>query len=207
MEESFPRGGTRRTHKSEKALQQSVEQDNLFDISTEEESTKRKKSQKGPAKIKKLKTEKRESKSIREKFEILNIESLCEGMRILGCVKEVNELELVISLPNGLRGFVQVTEICDAYTKKLSEQVAQEEPLKDLVSLPELFSPGMLVRCVVSSVGITERGKKSVKLSLNPKNVNEVLSAEALKPGMVRMGPGKRIRQCAFFLPCLLGSI
>ncbi|XP_077933281.1 protein RRP5 homolog isoform X2 [Halichoerus grypus] len=188
MEESFPRGGTRRTHKSEKALQQSVEQDNLFDISTEEESTKRKKSQKGPAKIKKLKTEKRESKSIREKFEILNIESLCEGMRILGCVKEVNELELVISLPNGLRGFVQVTEICDAYTKKLSEQVAQEEPLKDLVSLPELFSPGMLVRCVVSSVGITERGKKSVKLSLNPKNVNEVLSAEALKPGMLLTG-------------------
>lgn len=79
--------------------------------------------------------------------------------------------------------------------------------MQDLVSLPELFSPGMLVRCVVSSVGITERGKKSVKLSLNPKNVNEVLSAEALKPGMVRMGSGKRSRQCAFFLPCLLGSI
>ncbi|XP_011234650.1 protein RRP5 homolog isoform X2 [Ailuropoda melanoleuca] len=189
MEESFPRGGTRKTHKSKKALQQSVEQDNLFDISTEEESTKRKKSQKGSAKTKKLKIEKRESsKSIREKFEILSIESLCEGMRILGCVKEVNEIELVISLPNGLRGFVQVTEICDAYTKKLNEQVAQEEPLKDLVSLPELFSPGMLVRCVVSSVGITERGKKSVKLSLNPKNVNEVLSAEALKPGMLLTG-------------------
>lgn len=51
-------------------------------------------------------------------------------MRILGCVKEVRQLELVISLPNGLQGFVQVTEICDAYTKKLSEQVAQEEPLK-----------------------------------------------------------------------------
>ncbi|XP_039727234.1 protein RRP5 homolog isoform X2 [Pteropus medius] len=189
MEESFPRGGTRKTHKSEKAFKQSVEQDNLFDISTEEESTKRKKSQKGPVKTKKLKIEKRESsKSAREKFEILSIESLCEGMRILGCVKEVNELELVISLPNGLQGFVQVTEICDAYTKKLNEQVAQEEPLKDLVHLPELFSPGMLVRCVVSSLGITERGKKSVKLSLNPKNVNKVLSAEALKPGMLLTG-------------------
>lgn len=51
-------------------------------------------------------------------------------MRILGCVKEVNELELVISLPNGLQGCVQVTEICDAYTEKLNEQVAQEEPLQ-----------------------------------------------------------------------------
>ncbi|XP_014588443.3 protein RRP5 homolog isoform X1 [Equus caballus] len=189
MEESFPRGGTRKPHKSDKAFQQSVEQDNLFDISTEQESTKRKKNQKGPAKTKKLKVEKRESsKSIREKFDILSIESLCEGMRILGCVKEVNELELVISLPNGLQGFVQVTEICDAYTKKLSEQVAQEEPLKDLARLPELFSPGMLVRCVVSSLSVTEKGKKNVKLSLNPKNVNEVLSAEALKPGMLLTG-------------------
>ncbi|XP_032986420.1 protein RRP5 homolog isoform X3 [Rhinolophus ferrumequinum] len=189
VEESFPRGGTRKTHKSEKALRQPVEQDNLFDISTEEDSTKRKKSQKEPAKTKKLKIEKRESsKSVREKFEILSIESLCEGMRLLGCVKEVNELELVISLPNGLQGFVQVTEICDAYTKKLNEQVAQEEPLKDLVLLPELFSPGMLVRCVVSSLGITERGKKSVKLSLNPKSVNKVLSADALKPGMLLTG-------------------
>ncbi|XP_061054513.1 protein RRP5 homolog isoform X2 [Eubalaena glacialis] len=191
MEESFPRGGTRKTHKSEKekAFQQSFEQDNLFDISTEEESTKRKKIQKEPAKTKKLKVEKRESsKFVREKFEILSVESLCEGMRILGCVKEVNELELVISLPNGLQGCVQVTEICDAYTEKLNEQVAQEEPLQDLVSLPELFSPGMLVRCVVSSLGITKRGKKNVKLSLNPRNVNKVLSAEALKPGMLLTG-------------------
>ena len=33
MEESFPRGGTRKIRKSEKTLQQSVEQDNLFDVS------------------------------------------------------------------------------------------------------------------------------------------------------------------------------
>lgn len=34
MEESFPRGGTRKPHKSDKAFQQSVEQDNLFDVSS-----------------------------------------------------------------------------------------------------------------------------------------------------------------------------
>lgn len=189
LEESFPRGGTRKPHKSEKSSQPVVEQDNLFDISTEEGSVKRKKSQKGPAKTKKLRIEKRKSnKSMKEKFEILSLESLCEGMRILGCVKEVNELELVVSLPNGLQGFVQVTEICDAYTQKLNEQVAQEEPLEDLLRLPELFSPGMLVRCVVSSLDVTESGKKSVKLSVNPKRVNKVLSAEALRPGMLLTG-------------------
>lgn len=33
VEESFPRGGTRKTHKSEIVSQQSFEQDNLFDVS------------------------------------------------------------------------------------------------------------------------------------------------------------------------------
>ncbi|XP_021007134.1 protein RRP5 homolog [Mus caroli] len=189
LEESFPRGGTRKPHKPEKSSQQVVEQDNLFDVSTEEGPIKRKKSQKGPATTKKLKIEKRKSiKSMKEKFEILSLESLCEGMRILGCVKEVSELELVVSLPNGLQGFVQVTEVCDAYTQKLNEQVAQEEPLEDLLRLPELFSPGMLVRCVVSNLDVTESGKKSVKLSVNPKRVNKVLSAEALRPGMLLTG-------------------
>lgn len=76
--------------------------------------------------------------------------------------------------------------------------------MQDLIFLPELFSPGMLVRCVVSSLGITERGKKSVKLSLNPKKVNKVLSAEALKPGMVCIwGQGRRAGSRPS-LPCLV---
>lgn len=33
LEESFPRGGTRKSHKLEKSFQQAVEQDNLFDVS------------------------------------------------------------------------------------------------------------------------------------------------------------------------------
>lgn len=64
-------------------------------------------------------------------------------------------------------------------------QVSLITALQDLLRLPELFSPGMLVRCVVSSLDVTESGKKSVKLSVNPKRVNKVLSAEALRPGMV----------------------
>lgn len=64
-------------------------------------------------------------------------------------------------------------------------QVSLLAVIQDLLRLPELFSPGMLVRCVVSSLDVTESGKKSVKLSMNPKRVNKVLSAEALRPGMV----------------------
>lgn len=51
-------------------------------------------------------------------------------MLLLGCVKEANSFELVVSLPNGLTGFVQVTSICDSYTQMLSEQVAKQELLE-----------------------------------------------------------------------------
>jgi len=55
---------------------------------------------------------------------------LCEGMLLLGCIKEVSDYELVISLPNGLTGFVPVTQISDAYSKLLSKQVDQGELLE-----------------------------------------------------------------------------
>lgn len=51
-------------------------------------------------------------------------------MLLLGCVKEVSDYELVVSLPNGLSGFVPVTQICDAYSKMLSQEVAQGELLE-----------------------------------------------------------------------------
>lgn len=72
-------------------------------------------------------------------------------------------------------------------------QVSLIMAVQDLLRLPELFSPGMLVRCVVSSLDVTATGKKSVKLSVNPRCVNKVLSAEALRPGMVCiwMPPGR----------------
>lgn len=57
-------------------------------------------------------------------------QALCEGMLLLGCIKEVSDYELVISLPNGLSGFVPVTQISDAYSKLLSKEVAQGELLE-----------------------------------------------------------------------------
>uniref|UniRef100_A0A5F8H2Q7 Protein RRP5 homolog n=1 Tax=Monodelphis domestica TaxID=13616 RepID=A0A5F8H2Q7_MONDO len=192
QEDSFPRGGSKKKAHPVKAPQQPIEHDNLFDVSwipTEEGSRKRKRNPEQAAKNKRSKTEKKEpSKSEAEQSGILSIEVLSEGMRLLGCVKEVNNLELVISLPNDLWGYVQATNICDAYTKKLNEQVDREEPLEDLAPLSKLFQPGMLVRCAVSSLKSTSKKNKSIKLSLNPKDVNGVLSPAALKPGMLLTG-------------------
>jgi len=47
-------------------------------------------------------------------------------MCILGAIKEINELELVISLTNGLTGFVSITEISEEISK-IAEQVANDD--------------------------------------------------------------------------------
>lgn len=44
-------------------------------------------------------------------------------MLFLGCVKEVSDFEVTVSLPYGLQGFLSIRNICDSYTKLLSEQL------------------------------------------------------------------------------------
>uniref|UniRef100_A0A7M4F194 Protein RRP5 homolog n=2 Tax=Crocodylus porosus TaxID=8502 RepID=A0A7M4F194_CROPO len=186
-EESFPRGGTQKKPEKGRAPRQSIEQDNLFDTHHEEGSQKRKRNQEQPEKRKKLKAEKKQAVKDRARdFDLLTVETLSEGVLLLGCVKEANSFELVVSLPNGLTGFVQVTDICDSYTQMLSEQVAKQE--LDLNSLSDLYPPGMLVRCAVTSLQKTTDGHQSVKLSINPKDVNKALNTLALRSGMLLSG-------------------
>ena len=39
---------------------------------------------------------------------------------MLGCVREVREYELIVSLPGGVRGTALITAISDAYTAALT---------------------------------------------------------------------------------------
>lgn len=73
----------------------------------------------------------------------LHMQDLSVGMLFLGCIKEVKDFELVISLPYNLVGFVQATNICEAYTKLLNEQVEKEEPVE--VSVVILCRLGSLI--------------------------------------------------------------
>ncbi|XP_066475340.1 protein RRP5 homolog [Tiliqua scincoides] len=189
IEENFPRGGTQKKTQEDRILRQPrIDQDNLFKTEDEVRTQKRKKNQ-DQAKPKILKTEKKaDVKNNTKDFELLTAESLTEGMLLLGCVKESNQFELVVSLPNGLTGFVQATRICDAYNKMLTEQVATDEHLEDLNPLSDLFLPGMLLRCAVVSVERTAAGYQSIQLTINPKDVNKALNTASLRQGMLLSG-------------------
>ncbi|XP_048361288.1 protein RRP5 homolog isoform X2 [Sphaerodactylus townsendi] len=190
IEENFPRGGTQKTTQEGKATKHPrIDEDNLFKTQHEEPAPKRKKTRQDEPKPKRLEPEKKAVVKTNEKdFELLTAESLTDGVLVLGCVKECNEFELTISLPNGLSGNVQVTRICQAYSDMLSEQVATDKPVKDLSPLSEMFSPGMLVRCAVIGMEKNAEGHHGIQLSLNPRDVNKALNAAALRTGMLLSG-------------------
>lgn len=56
-------------------------------------------------------------------------------MLLLGCVKDVADFEVTVSLPCGLQGFLSIRNISDSYTKMLSEQLDSADMEVSLKSL------------------------------------------------------------------------
>jgi len=48
-------------------------------------------------------------------------------MKILGAIREVNEYDMAISLPNGLSGFVHITHVNEKITERLKEMLQADE--------------------------------------------------------------------------------
>uniref|UniRef100_A0A674BPX8 Protein RRP5 homolog n=1 Tax=Salmo trutta TaxID=8032 RepID=A0A674BPX8_SALTR len=109
------------------------------------------------------------------------------GTLLLGCVKEVADFEVTINLPSGLLGYLNISNISDSYTKILSDHLDSASS-EEIFSLSSLFSPGMLVRCVVARLDTAKGGSVSIQLSINPKEVNKGLSTGSLKAGLVLSG-------------------
>ncbi|XP_078079096.1 protein RRP5 homolog isoform X2 [Mustelus asterias] len=188
-EEAFPRGGKHKKLSAE-TERRGPQDDTLFGVHRNDGSKKRKaKKVLNPEKTKKQRKERSTALYTKQPTvtEILSFKKLRVGTLLLGCVKGVTDFELVIGLPHGFTGYVSLTNICDAYTKFLREQL-NEELSEDLTSLSDLYSPGTVVRCIVSELGKTKASRHSLKLSINPKDVNKALSPGALRTGMLLSG-------------------
>ncbi|XP_039590594.1 protein RRP5 homolog [Polypterus senegalus] len=200
-DEDFPRGGTFTNTTKLKGTKRPFEQDNLFEPYDSNEKKKKKDNSYENKKIAQKDKEVGASKLNDSKtVDILYFKNLVEGMLIMGCIKEVGDFELMVSLPCGLNGFVSVTNISDSYTKFLSDHVNTEEVMEEVLTLSHLFSPGMILRCTISSLGKTADGHNSIKLSINPKDVNKGLSSDCLTPGMVLSGSVASIEDHGFLI-------
>ncbi|XP_034155929.2 protein RRP5 homolog [Pangasianodon hypophthalmus] len=192
-EEDFPRGGPiKKTseQKTSKTTKHHVEVDNLFE--TREPVVKKKKkaaSKHEDEKVaKRQKTEGGLKLNTTASVDILHMKNLKVGTVMLGCVRELLNFEVVLGLPSGLKGYMPISGICDAYTKILSNALDSGTDLEELVSPSHLLAPGQLVRCVVSSLDLSKEGFVSLKLSINPKDVNKELNSSSLKAGMTLSG-------------------
>jgi rRNA biogenesis protein RRP5 len=139
-------------------------------------------------------------------IETLNFRKLKVGMQLLGAVREINELDLVVSLPNGLAGYVTLAEVSDVMADRVAAFVAKADESDEsddeengdkkqedeLPRLADLFRLGQLVRCVI--VRLDDDGaNKRIELTLRASVVNRGLQSDSIQPGSVIYGAIKSI--------------
>lgn len=109
--------------------------------------------------------------------------TICEGMIILGRISEATEYELIVSIPGGLLGCVQVTDLSESYTNLLQNIINSKDVQTDeFKSVPDLYSVGDYVICYVKSVN--PDGKWLYSLSLEPQLINQNVDNNYLVKGV-----------------------
>ncbi|KAG7754039.1 hypothetical protein KL911_002515 [Ogataea haglerorum] len=132
--------------------------------------------------------------------EHVTFKTLLPGSMVLGQIKQVNRMEIVLSLMDNLMGFIPITNISDALASQLQEfddeqDESDEEPAygddedtftngiisskkKSFPQLVTRFQVGQWLRAVV--VESTKSKKKRIELSIEPSKVNEPIDNEDL---------------------------
>lgn len=112
----------------------------------------------------------------------------------MGQVSQVNALDIALSLPNNLTGYVPITKMSPRFSELLKkasggdsdeEDDSDEEEEKgedDVPELSKMYRVGQWLRAVVEESG--DSTKKRIELTIDPSVVNEKIDVEDLAPGM-----------------------
>ncbi|XP_044501490.1 rRNA biogenesis protein RRP5 [Mangifera indica] len=124
----------------------------------------------------------------------ITLKNISPGMRLWGVVAEVNEKDLVISLPGGLRGLARAT---DALDPVLDAEVEDSEG-----NLPSVFHVGQLVSCIVLQLDDDkkENGKRKIWLSLRLSLLHKGFTLDAIQEGMVLTAYVKSVEDHGYIL-------
>ncbi|ONM52228.1 Ribosomal protein S1-like1 [Zea mays] len=126
----------------------------------------------------------------------ITVKNISPNMKLWGVVIEVNQKDIVLSLPGGIRGFVRSEDVCD---------IALQENRKDSGNnlCAEVVHVGQLVPCIVLRVDDDSReGKvnKRVWLSLRLSLLYKGLALDGLQEGMVLTAQVKSIEDHGYIL-------
>ncbi|KAM2436860.1 hypothetical protein ACFX1W_014035 [Malus domestica] len=131
----------------------------------------------------------------------ITMKNISVGMKVWGVVSEVNEKDLVISLPGGLRGLVRASEAFDPVLDNENKAVADN-------LLPSVFHTGQLVSCIVLKLDEDnkEKEKRKIWLSLHLSLLHKGFTLESVQEGMVLTAYVKSIEDHGYILHFGLSS-
>ncbi|XP_055335670.1 protein RRP5 homolog [Paramacrobiotus metropolitanus] len=111
-------------------------------------------------------------------IEHLSYTTLVPGMVLLGRIKEFLGSELLLTLPGGLRGFVNPFDISDAFSQRLrSLEHGTKSEDGEIQKLLGFFPPGRMMICKIKSIAkdptksAHNHERITVHLTLNPRDI------------------------------------
>ncbi|XP_010557958.1 PREDICTED: rRNA biogenesis protein RRP5 isoform X2 [Tarenaya hassleriana] len=127
--------------------------------------------------------------------------NISRGMKLWGVVAEVNEKDLIISLPGGLRGLVRAKEALDFSDYEIKDDEGNH--------LRAIFNVGQLVPCIVLQLDDDkkETGKRKIWLSMRLSLLHKGFSLDSIQDGMVLSANVKSIEDHGYILHFGLPSI
>jgi len=128
-------------------------------------------------------------------------QKLTVGTCLLGQIQQIDDIELTVSLPNQLIGYVSITQISSAISRAVetaanadSDDEMSDEDSPLLPDLKDLFAVGQWVRCAVlgkeggdNDNEREKQKKRRIELSLNPEIVNRGIVVDDFVKGMVSL--------------------
>ncbi|KAG0678674.1 rRNA biogenesis protein rrp5 [Pichia californica] len=200
---AFPRGGASiLTPMEMKEVSNKAKRDVLFEQNSKNESTSTSEpSKKRSKKSKKLSILSKDEQDEENEKKIVTVDTLSynilnTGSYVLGMIKQINQMELILSLPDNLTGYVPITNIStelihllqdfddqndsdsdsdsDSDNDDDKEKENLNQKLKEFPSLEKRFSIGQYLRAkIVPSTN--EKFKKRIELSIEPEKVNDTM--------------------------------
>ncbi|XP_052888438.1 protein RRP5 homolog [Anopheles moucheti] len=103
------------------------------------------------------------------------------GILALACVKRITKTDLELTLPGRITGYVPISNISDAYSKRLQEMINTGST--NCPSLNDLYNCGDLVYAKL--LHKNAQGERKTILSLNPSELHKEFAPSQLVAGLV----------------------
>ncbi|XP_073827184.1 ribosomal RNA Processing 5 [Musca autumnalis] len=193
IEKSFPRGGIPAS--KEKAATTKTEGQIFGAVQKKIKKTKTKST-------KKLLGDDDQQNDTLESFsaELLNYETIQDGMIIMGIVKKVDQLYVNISLPGRISARVSALEISDSYTKITKEFLQNSAQAEGYKPLKDLYHVGQIVYGRVLEIKANEKGHVLIDMTFKPSEVHADLNHSNIRKGFVFNGAVEEVQEHGYII-------